>query len=98
MDIVALTRLRRLDSLVIDLGLRNSIVQQAGQFWRPFIIWSLKEALGLQELDRIEVSKNDNISLFQLLVIRLYRKCCANIFTLTDAISDRTDMIVTFGL
>ncbi|VDP82919.1 unnamed protein product [Echinostoma caproni] len=54
-DIVALTRLRRLESLIVDPGAKNPIVQQAGQFWRPFVIWSLKDALDLRHLDRVEV-------------------------------------------
>ncbi|CAL8104717.1 unnamed protein product [Calicophoron daubneyi] len=50
-DPLKLIGLRYLEALNIDSGPGNPIVKQAGQFWRPFLVWTLKGVLELSQLD-----------------------------------------------
>ncbi|KAF5396646.1 hypothetical protein PHET_09924 [Paragonimus heterotremus] len=58
-DVLALVHLKRLDALHVIPGPGNPIVEQAGQFWRPFVIWALRNVLDLNELDKRPITCED---------------------------------------
>ncbi|KAG5454258.1 hypothetical protein CSKR_106522 [Clonorchis sinensis] len=64
--ILHLTLIERLDTLCISPTSGNPIVKKAGQFWRPFVIWALKDTLGFRELDEQVVTLDERMKAGQI--------------------------------
>ncbi|VDQ16560.1 unnamed protein product [Trichobilharzia regenti] len=52
-----MTAFEQLNALRVNGSDGNPIVEQSGQLWRPFVIWSLGDILKLSFLDDELVSK-----------------------------------------
>ncbi|TGZ67842.1 hypothetical protein CRM22_004575 [Opisthorchis felineus] len=65
-NILHLALIERLDTLCISPTSGNPIVRKAGRFWRPFVIWALKDTLGFRELDEQVVTLDERMKAGQI--------------------------------
>ncbi|KER29229.1 hypothetical protein T265_13407 [Opisthorchis viverrini] len=64
--VLHLALIERLDTLCISPTPGNPIVKKAGRFWRPFVIWALKDTLGFRELDEQVVTHDERMKAGQI--------------------------------